>query len=223
VLNNGSKTMSKNTPLDNQKVQIKEILLEKVKKEKPQTTTELINLIQEETGLTKNEITKLLIALENEDKLCFTKRQTSLPSTAKEIIFFKQTAWYWITIAIALATTISVFTIPENSPITLMRLILGFVFVLFLPGYAFTKMLFQKRLPLVTGSSDLDNIERIGLSLITNLALTVIVGLILNYTPWGIRLTSMTFSLLGLTVIFAAVALLRENQPKPTQTSDILS
>jgi uncharacterized membrane protein len=47
-----------------------------------------------------------------------------------------------------------------------------------------------------------------------SLALTPIVGLILNYTPWGIRLTQITLSLLALTVVFATAAVLREHQAK---------
>ena len=36
----------------------------------------------------------------------------------------------------------------------------------------------------------------------------------LNYTPWGIRLTPITLSLLGFTLICALIALLREYQAK---------
>jgi uncharacterized membrane protein len=48
-----------------------------------------------------------------------------------------------------------------------------------------------------------------------SLALTPIIGLILNYTPWGIRLTLITLSLLAMTIIFATAAILRQNQQEP--------
>ena len=48
-----------------------------------------------------------------------------------------------------------------------------------------------------------------------SIALVPIVGLILNYTPWGIRLTPITLSLLALTIVFATAAILREYQAKP--------
>jgi len=41
-----------------------------------------------------------------------------------------------------------------------------------------------------------------------------ITGLLLNYTPWGIRLTPVTLSLLALTITLATVALIREQQIK---------
>jgi uncharacterized membrane protein len=40
-----------------------------------------------------------------------------------------------------------------------------------------------------TSTENLDPIERIALSLGMSIALVPIVGLLLNYTPWGIRLT----------------------------------
>ncbi len=53
----------------------------------------------------------------------------------------------------------------------------------------------------------MDTIERIALCLGMSIVLIPIVGLILNYTPWGIRLIPVTLSLLVLTVIFATVAI----------------
>ena len=85
---------------------------------------------------------------------------------------------------------------------------------MFLPGYAFIKALFPTTVPFKTSSENLDNIERIALSIGMSLALVPIVGLILNYTPWGIRLTPITLSLLALTIVFGTAAVLREYQVK---------
>jgi len=60
----------------------------------------------------------------------------------------------------------------------------------------------------------LDNIERIALSIGMSLALVPLVGLLLNYTPWGIRLTPITISLLALTLILSTAAIIREHQTK---------
>jgi uncharacterized membrane protein len=35
-------------------------------------------------------------------------------------------------------------------------------------------------------------------------------GLLLNYTPWGIRTTPVTLSLLGLTLVFSSSAVVRD-------------
>lgn len=129
-------------------------------------------------------------------------------------IFSSNARWYWATIALAVATTIAVFTIPEDAyPIVYARSILGAIFVLWLPGYTFIKAIFSAHVPIKTSTENFDNIERIALSLGMSLAFTPIVGLILNYTPWGIRLAPITLSLLALTTVFATVAIFREHPP----------
>ena len=81
-------------------------------------------------------------------------------------------------------------------------------------GYALIKTLFPSKVPFPTSSENIDNIERAALSLGMSLALTPIIGLILNYTPWGIRLTPVTLSLLALTAALATAAIIREYQAK---------
>ena len=121
--------------------------------------------------------------------------------------------WYWTTIAVAIATVITVFVIPENAyPIVYIRYVLGSIFVLWLPGYTFIKALFPTKVPIKTSSESLDTIERVALSSGMSLALVPIVGLLLNYTPWGIRLAPVTLSLLGVSVTFATVAIIREHE-----------
>ena len=115
----------------------------------------------------------------------------------------------------AIVTVIAVVLISENNyPIVYLRQALGVVFVLFLPGFVFLKTLYPTKVPMATSSENLDTIERIALSIGLSIALTAIAGLILNYTPWGIRLIPITFSLLALTLIFATTGLLREYQAK---------
>ncbi len=199
------------------KNEIKDLIVENVKKEKPATTQQLIALVQESTGLSKEETAKLLIELENDNLLIFTKKQQPTLTNIKNYLDSKNAAWFWITIALSIATVTAVFTIPENAPtIVYVRSALGLVFVLFLPGYAFMKALFPSKVPISTSSENMDTIERAALSCGMSLVLTPIVGLILNYTPWGIRVTPVTLSLLALTVVFATAAILREDQ---TQTS----
>jgi hypothetical protein len=204
------------------KQQAKNIIVETARAQNPQTTTQLIKLVQQKTGYSEEHIKSLLLELEDEDKLRFTKNSTPLPINLRAFVFSRSASWYWITVAISMATAVSVFAISENSPIVYLRSALGIVFVLFLPGYAFIKMLFPSALPIATTSQELDGIERVSLSIGMSLALTPIIGLILNYTPWGIRLAPITLSLLALTTVFATVAVIREQQTKTNraQTSN---
>ena len=204
---------------DQTKHQLKKAIIETVKTEKPQNTQQLIQLMQKGHNIPPSETTKLLTELENENLLKFTKQQPT-PTSLKAYMNSRNAAWFWTTITLATATTIAVFTITEDTPpITYLRSALGVLFVLFLPGYTFTKALFPQKAPTATNSEDMDTIERIALSIGMSLALTPIVGLILNYTPWGITLAPITLSLLALTVVFATAAILRENQTK-TETAN---
>ena len=193
----------------------KDIIIQIVKKEKPKTAKQLISLMQERHSIPPEQTTRLLIELENEDRLHLTKQEPQTPASLKEFLFSIKATWFWTTIALAIATAIAVFTIPDTAyPIVYLRSTLGILFVLFLPGFTFIKALFPSKAPVKTSSENMDTIELIALSFIMSLILVAITGLILNYTPWGIQLTPITFSLLALTIVFAIVAILREYQTK---------
>ena len=82
------------------------------------------------------------------------------------------------------------------------RNILGLPLVLFLPGYALIAALFPAK-------SDLDGIERTALSFGLSIAVVPLIGLGLNYTPWGIRLLPILISLSVFTLVMCGLAYLR--------------
>ena len=203
------------------KDQIKDLIIQTVKKEKPETAKQLTSLIQQTQGLQEIEITELLVELENENRLKFTKKQQTPSTNIKNYAHSKNATWFWIIVTIATLTTIAVFTIPEQAvPLVYLRSALGIIFVLFLPGFAFMKALFPVKVPVKTSSENMETIVRMVLSFGMSLALVPLVGLILNYTPLGIRLIPITLSLLALTIIVATAAVLREYQAK-TQSAKI--
>lgn len=73
----------------------------------------------------------------------------------------------------------------------IIRIILGLPFILFIPGYILIFALFPTR----KTDKGIDIIERISLSFGFSLAVVALIGLGLNYTPWGIRLESILFSI----------------------------
>jgi uncharacterized membrane protein len=95
-----------------------------------------------------------------------------------------------------------IYAVPPDFPFVALRWVLGSVFVLFIPGYVAVEALFPK-------GRELDSIERFALSVGLSLALVPLVGLLLNYTPWGIRLTPIVISLVILTVGLAVIAFAR--------------
>jgi len=90
-------------------------------------------------------------------------------------------------------------------PFSILRIILGLPFALFLPGYTLIAALFPK-------ANALDGIERVGLSCGLSIAVVPITGFILNYTPWGIRLYPVLISLAIFIVATSIVAWYRRHR-----------
>ena len=78
-------------------------------------------------------------------------------------------------------------------PSNVLRILLGLPFVLLFPGYVLTAALFPRK-------NTLDAVERLALSFGLSIALVSLIGLILNYTPWGIRLYPVLISLVILII-----------------------
>lgn len=82
--------------------------------------------------------------------------------------------------------------------------------VLFVPGYTLIAALFPRR-------GDLDGIERVALSFGLSIAVVPLIGLGLNYTPWGIRLTPVVVSISLFTLCMIGVAYLRRASLPPDE------
>ena len=82
---------------------------------------------------------------------------------------------------------------------TPVRIILGLLLVLFLPGYSLIAALFPGK----------DGIERIALSFKLSIPVVPRSGLALNYMPFGIRLVPVLLGLSLFTILLALVACVR--------------
>jgi len=205
---------------NSQEKELIQIIIRVINEEKPETVKQLAQRVREKSPFSEKEIIKTVLKLQSNGRIELGKHFPLTPPKITAYLKTEHALWYWATMATAIATVAAVFTIPEHFfPLVYIRYVLGSIFVLWLPGYTFIKALFPLEPPLKTSQRSLDTIERIALSLGMSLALVPIVGLMLNYTPWGIRLTPIVLSLLALTVIFATAAIIREHQAK-SKTED---
>jgi uncharacterized membrane protein len=105
---------------------------------------------------------------------------------------------------------------------TPLRVVFGLPFVLFVPGYAFIAALFPEAGESPVGGDDapegageagdrsgIDGIERVALSFGLSIAVVPLIGLVLNFTPWGIRLVPILVSVSAFTLIAVAIAAVR--------------
>lgn len=100
------------------------------------------------------------------------------------------------------------------SPSNVLRIILGIPFVLFFPGYALMAALCPSRV-------GIGAIERVALSFGLSFAVVSLIGLTLNYTPWGIGLESLLYSIALYILIMSIVAWLRQRRLAETERFEI--
>jgi len=193
---------------------IEQHILELVKKENPENIEQLLKLVKEKLSLKQEEALKHIMQLIDNEKIKLKEPHKPIPQSLKAYMQSGEAYWFWTTTLLAIATAIIVFAVPENAyPIVYIRYVLGSIFVLWLPGFTLIKALFPSK-------KEMDTIERAALSIGLSLAIVPIVGLLLNYTPWSIRLTPITLSLLALTLTFATAALIREHQAKISENKN---
>ncbi|MFC1906238.1 DUF1616 domain-containing protein [Chloroflexota bacterium] len=90
-------------------------------------------------------------------------------------------------------------------PSSFLRIAFGLPFLIFFPGYVLVAALFAH-------SGDMDGIEKIALSFGISIAVTALIGLGLNYTPWGIRLEPVLFAISAFIFTLSGIAMLRRRQ-----------
>jgi hypothetical protein len=114
-------------------------------------------------------------------------------------------AWFWLVVAGLAGMGLSIYVLPQGAPFSWLRVGLGLVSSLYLPGYAFIEALYPKR-------DELEELERFALGVGLSIALTPLVGFVLNYTPWGIRLDPITVSLSLVTFVLGLMGVYRKYQ-----------
>jgi uncharacterized membrane protein len=97
------------------------------------------------------------------------------------------------------------------------RIILGVPFILFIPGYVLIAALFSYIKP----GSRVTVIERIALSFGVSIAIVPLIGLGLNFSPWGIRLEPMLLSLSVFIFGFGLFAMYRWYSTAPDERFSI--
>jgi uncharacterized membrane protein len=181
---------------------LENVILDILETKQPSNVRELVSLVQEQVDVT-------IKVIEDEIKSLHKKGLVSLeePIIHKSFISFlsqKTSLWFWIVIVISVLSFASILFFPAiESPLSYIRYIFAFILVALLPGYSLTETLFPEK-------SALDLIERITFSIGLSFAITALVGLILSFTPFGLRLATTLSSLGFLVIVLAILALIRK-------------
>jgi hypothetical protein len=176
------------------------VVLETAKSLDQPTVSELVENLVKLKGIKFKDATKAVYTEWKRGTLDLT--ETNPPSTLSSYFFNLESSWFWGVTSLVAITILVVFTVNASSLLYL-RYILGGVFVLFLPGFMLISALYPRR-------GELDGLERAALSIGLSLALVPLIGLVLNYTPWGIRLEPIMISLALFAEIMAVVCVARK-------------
>jgi uncharacterized membrane protein len=114
----------------------------------------------------------------------------------------KSLNWFGIIIVYTVLTLLCVYLIPADSSLSALRVVVGFTFVAFVPGYCLVNFLFA--------DGKLDFAEIAVLSVALSFSIAGISGLFLGLSPIGINVTSIAETLGFLTIVLAILALLRK-------------
>jgi uncharacterized membrane protein len=179
---------------------LEEEIINLLKFENPSTVAELVDALDANGFENREDAIKVIDRLEVEGKISLFS-QIKAPTYIIDYLLSKEAAWSWLTIGTSIITFLSIM-LAQTQPLLYIRQVLGFMSILFLPGFCLIKTLFPEK--------KIGKFETLVLSIGLSLALTPLLGMILNYTPWGLTTMSVTFSLLFLTILLAFIGIIRE-------------
>lgn len=201
--------MSKSSAED----EVDQHIIRTIEEDKPETVSQLVTLVKQKCELPDEQILRRIQRLQEKERIRLEPPQALLTQTLPAYSSSSRAVWYWVTLVLTAATIVVVNVVSMDVyPQAYFRNVLGTVFTLWFPGYTFIKALFPQQLPVKTADKDLGVIERVALSIGMSLAFVPLVGLLLNYTPWGMTANVSTLGLAALTVIFATAGVVREHQ-----------
>jgi len=164
------------------------------------TLSELVNTLVKDNDLKFNDAAKTVYVMWKKGELELS--ETNPPTSLASYTFHLENLWFWALTALVAFTFVAVFLINTSSLLYL-RYALGGVFILFLPGATLIAALYPR-------AGEMDELERLALSIGLSLAIVPLVGLALNYTPWGITLPPIMVSLAFFSEAMGAAAFVRK-------------
>lgn len=170
-------------------IPLKELITQRIRAESPRTVRDLFEIVRKRRpSLSEYEFIQSINELKDSGTL---ELESPVPRVDSYLAYLKiqdENAWFHLVMSAVLATFLSIYILPSTYPLVIFRWIVGSIFVLSLPGYVTIQALFPE-------GKELDSVERFALTVGLSLAITPLIGLLLNYTPWGIRLDPIVAAL----------------------------
>ena len=185
-------------------IPLRELITQRIRAESPRTVRDLFGIVRKRRPtLSEDEFIQIINELKGSKTLELESPAPQVNSYPAYLRIQDENFWFYLVVLAALATFLAIYVLPSTYPLVILRWIVGSIFVLFLPGYVTIQALFPE-------GKELDNIERFALTIGLSLAITPLIGLLLNYTPWGIRLDPIVAALSIFTLGIAITGTLRK-------------
>jgi hypothetical protein len=193
------KTNRKETPTSDSKAkkEIEALVLEK-SATKPIALSRIVRDLSYELAWKSDKIIAEIMRLQTEKKILI--REPAPYRRFSDYLLSPISMWFWEVAFATLASLALIFVL--SGWLLYFRFVFGGLMVLFLPGYSLVQLLYSKK-------GDLDYLTRVALSFALSLAIATLVGLMLNFTPFGTTLFAVAFSLGAVTIGFLLLTALR--------------
>ncbi|GAB6948051.1 hypothetical protein JCM16161A_21810 [Vulcanisaeta sp. JCM 16161] len=162
------------------------------------SVSELVNEVANRLGVPRSVVAYEVMMMWKRGEL----ELEGVPRNPVAYTFSIEGLWYWVSLSL-IATSILVVTLISSGPLIYLRYGLGALMLLFMPGYALVEALYPR-------GDELSPLERLALSIGLSLAIVPLIGLVLNYTPWGIRFIPIVVSTNAVTIALLTIALVRK-------------
>ena len=178
--------------------QIQTLVLQK-SATKPTPLSRLVRELSNELPYNSDKIISTIIGLQADKRIVI--RGTIPYERFLDYLLSPISIWFW---ELVVATTASIGLVFASSGLGLyLRYIFGSLLVLFLPGYSLVGFIYSKK-------EDLDYLTRISVSFVMSLAITTLVGLALNFTPFGITVFAVALGIATITIALLFLTALRK-------------
>ena len=164
--------------------------------ERPETVGELASRVLASGRIEEDDFVGVLKSMIAEEELILGPPSYEIETFLDYLFSFGVSMWFWVALALTAISLVVVTLAPDALPLNVIRLLVGSVFILSVPGYSLTRLLFPETL-------ELKSIERYALAVGLSIALVMLTGLGLNFTPLGIRLFPIIVSLTVFTALFS--------------------
>jgi hypothetical protein len=165
------------------------------------TMDEAVIAVSKERGLTPEKAMRSIYKLAKIGRVRLV--DPSPPEGFLNYFASQYSLWFWVLSAFLGASVSSIYLMPQVYPLVYVRYLCGALLVLYVPGFTLIEALYPK-------ADELERLERFGLSVGLSIALVPLVGLVLNYTPWGIRLDPSLMSLILLVLVLGFIGVYRK-------------